>query len=78
MLLVKYFQSVAKLLSIFYGLFYTLLCLLTYKSDHAVTFLTATLVAASVSGCTLYAVFKWSKMCLIPFLLLQVVSIGLC
>lgn len=63
--------TVAKFLSLFYVMFYGFLCYLSYKSNHAPSFLIAVLVAFSVGGSTLYATFNWAKLCLIPFFLLQ-------
>jgi len=67
--------AVAKALGLIYALLYGFLCFLSYKSDHAVAFLIWLLVAFSVGGSTLYATFKWSKLCLIPFFLLQAMLI---
>ncbi|KAI1730471.1 hypothetical protein Ddc_03167 [Ditylenchus destructor] len=63
--------TVAKLLSVLYAAFYGFLCFLCYKSDHAAATLIAAMVGVSVGFSTLYASFKWSKLCLIPFFLLQ-------
>uniref|UniRef100_A0A915EDD3 Uncharacterized protein n=1 Tax=Ditylenchus dipsaci TaxID=166011 RepID=A0A915EDD3_9BILA len=67
--------AAAKALSLIYAIFYGFLCFLSYKSDHSVAFLVSVLVAASVGISTLYATFKWSKLCLIPFFLLQAMLI---
>lgn len=67
--------AAAKALSLLYALFYGFLCFLSYKSDHSVAFLVSVLVASSVSISTLYGTFKWCKLCLIPFFLLQAMLI---
>ncbi|CAD5228594.1 unnamed protein product [Bursaphelenchus okinawaensis] len=67
--------TVSKVLCLVYILFYGLLCYISLDPNHAVAFLISFLVAISVGCCLMYAVFQWSKMCLIPFFLLQTMLI---
>jgi hypothetical protein len=67
--------KVAKFLSILYLFIYFIGCCLIYFSGISITFLFATLLAGSVAGTTLYGVYRWKKLCLIPFFLLQIILI---
>ncbi|TKR82960.1 hypothetical protein L596_016627 [Steinernema carpocapsae] len=62
---------VAKVLSVVYLLVYFLVLVLIYKSGTAVTLMFSILLTASVSICTIYGTFRWSKLCLLPFFMLQ-------
>ncbi|KAK0406854.1 hypothetical protein QR680_018846 [Steinernema hermaphroditum] len=62
---------VAKVLSIVHLFVYLLVLVLIFKSGTAVTLMFSILLTASVSICTIYGTFRWSKLCLLPFFMLQ-------
>jgi hypothetical protein len=67
--------KVAKFLSFLYLFIYVFCCGLIYFSGISITFLFSTLLFASVQFSTVYGVYRWKKLCLIPFFLLQIILI---
>ncbi|KAE9548118.1 hypothetical protein FO519_008671 [Halicephalobus sp. NKZ332] len=67
--------KVAKFLAILYIFIYLVGCCLVYHAGISITVMFSGLMTGSVALTTLYAVFRWKKLCLIPFFLLQILII---
>uniref|UniRef100_A0A7E5A251 Uncharacterized protein n=1 Tax=Panagrellus redivivus TaxID=6233 RepID=A0A7E5A251_PANRE len=67
--------AVSKVLALIYVVVYLMFCIFIYLAGIPVTVLFALFFMGSVALSTLYGVFRWKKLCLIPFFLLQIIII---
>ncbi|KHN73980.1 Uncharacterized protein Tcan_10783 [Toxocara canis] len=65
--------SAAKIVSVISSLAYFVLVFAVTLGGNAAAVLNSILIALSVSACTIYGAFRWCKLCLIPFIMLQII-----